>query len=108
MAYFTDTREREEALEKIRTLINRLNDVDKFIETENPTSQFIISFASADNLTSHTARINCVNKSILNSMAKQFRIENIKEIDNLLMKYRLALDNDELDLYNASKARQYL
>ena len=92
MAKIIGLKERQEALTEIQLSLKSLLPLNSFLEDDNPTHEYVISFAS------HKAKIKSKEKEKINALVEEYKKSIVSEILNLAESYEIELDDEEYAL----------
>lgn len=89
--------EQDEAVKKIKAALKELGVTKEFLEADNPTGEFTISF-KGDAKHTYSTTIYAEDKSVVDELAKAYRERVAKDMMDLAANNRIELDPDEKEI----------
>lgn len=108
MAKIKDLNKQLEAAKKVECLLASIKGVQKFIDTSNPGEKINISFyIPPEDISDYGSHIEtamiCEDKAVLTPMIIKYRNSLIVEINFLLDRYEIILDEKEMEILTKAK-----
>lgn len=114
MAYIAGLKESEQALVEIKKILKELEGINAFLEKDNPSALYKLSFTVKDTEaydaaqaekpskksrgTQYTAPLICDDKEALNHFVQNYMDSRARTIKNLVDTHRICLSEEELDI----------
>ena len=94
MAQIIGLKEKQEALAEIQSKIRSLETLNKFLQAENPSHEYVVSFAKTK------APIFCEEKETIDALVKAYKEKVVEEINKKSAEFSICLDEEDNKIMN--------